>query len=90
MLSLSPTLNLPAPDADGNRVGGSFGVADMVARVASGETLVVSGFGRLLEQRDTRINEARNSSARRSTDVKKKRSELLILLTPKIIHSAAN
>ena len=53
MLSLSPTLTLPTHDADGNRVGGSLGVADMLARLADGETIVVSGFGRLLEERDT-------------------------------------
>jgi len=84
MLSLSPTLTPPAP-GDGNRVGGSPGVVDMLARLADGETIVISGFGRLLLERDT--GAARN---RRSTDVTRKRSEVLILLTPRILRATAN
>jgi MSHA biogenesis protein MshL len=83
MLSLSPTLT-PPTQGDGKRVGGSPGVVDMLARLADGETIVVSGFGRLLQERDT--GPARN---RRSTDVTRKRSEVLILLTPKTLRSSA-
>ena len=90
MLSLSPTLTLPTHDADGNRVGGSLGVADMLARLTDGETIVVSGFGRMLDVRDAGTGAARNSFFRRSTDVTRKRSEVLILLTPRILHSTAD
>jgi type II secretory pathway component GspD/PulD (secretin) len=87
MLNLSPTLTLPTHDADGNRIGGSLGVADMLARLTDGETIVVSGFGRLLEERDAGT---RNSFFHRSSDVTRKRSEVLVLLTPRILHSTAN
>jgi MSHA biogenesis protein MshL len=90
MLSLSPTLTLPMLDADGNRVGGSLGIADMLARLTDGETIVVSGFGRLLDERDARTGAARSSFFRRSTEVTRKRSEVLILLTPRVVHSTTN
>jgi MSHA biogenesis protein MshL len=87
MLSLSPTLTLPTHDADGHRVGGSLGVADMLARLSDGETIVVSGFGRLLEERDAGT---RSGFFRRATDVMRKRSEVLILLTPRILRSTSD
>jgi MSHA biogenesis protein MshL len=90
MLSLSPTLTLPTRDADGNRVAGSLGLADMLARLTDGETIVVSGFGRMLDVREAGSREARNSYFRRPSDVTRKRSEVLILLTPKILHSTSD
>jgi type II secretory pathway component HofQ len=90
MLSLSPTLTLPTRDAGGNRVGGSLGLADMLARLADGETIVLSGFGPLFEERETKAGEARNSFFRRSPDVPRKRSEVLILLTPRILRGTAD
>lgn len=55
--------------------------ADMIARVADGETLVVWGF-----TGDRDIRERRNVGwFRRKTAVTRKRVEILLLLTPKII-----
>jgi type II secretory pathway component GspD/PulD (secretin) len=85
MLSLSPTLTLPT-HGDGNRAGGSPAVVDMLARLADGETIVVSGFSQL-QERDTGTGATRN---RRSTDVTRKRSEVLILLTPRILRSSSD
>ena len=86
MLSLSPTLTLSSHE-NSNRVGGSPGMVDMLAYLADGETIVVSGFGRLLQERETGTGAARN---RRSTDVTRKRSEVLILLTPRTLRATAD
>ena len=73
-LSLSPILNAPA------RIE-----SDMLARVADGETLVLSGF-----TNDREIRERRNLGVTggwfgRGTVVTRKRVELVILLTPRIV-----
>ena len=73
-LSLSPILKAPAPIE-----------SDMLARVADGETLVLSGF-----INDREIRERRNVGLAggwfgRGTLVTRKRVELVILLTPGIV-----
>ena len=73
-LSLSPILKAPA-----------LIESDMLARVADGETLVLSGF-----TNDREIRERRNVGLTggwfgRGTVVTRKRVELVILLTPRIV-----
>jgi type II secretory pathway component HofQ len=64
---------------------------DTLARVANGETLVVSGF-----HRDRDVKERRSGGAftggwfGRSTVVVHKRVELLVLLTPTVVNTAAD
>jgi type II secretory pathway component GspD/PulD (secretin) len=65
-LSLSPMLFAPQAIA-----------SDMVARVADGETIVVSGMGRDREMRERR--------GRRDLVVTRKHIELVVLLTPRIL-----
>jgi type II secretory pathway component GspD/PulD (secretin) len=73
-LALSPIVKAPA-----------VAESDMVARVADGETLVVWGF-----MRDREVRERKNVGLAggwfgRSTVVTRKKVELVILLTPKIV-----
>jgi type II secretory pathway component GspD/PulD (secretin) len=86
MLSLSPTLTQPT-QGEAERAIGSLGMVDMLARLTDGETIVVSGFARLLQERDTGTGAARS---RRAADVARKRSDVLILLTPRILRSSAD
>src|SRR5205807_3671426 len=74
MLSLTPMLNAPA-----------LAEADTLARVADGETLVISGFTRNREVRERANLGLRGGWFGRRTVVTEKRVELLILLTPKIL-----
>jgi type II secretory pathway component GspD/PulD (secretin) len=74
MLSLTPMLSAP-----------SIVEADMLARVTSGETLVMSGFTHAREVRE-RTNVGRTGGwFGRGTVVTQKRVELVILLTPKVL-----
>jgi len=78
MLSLTPIL--PAP---------LTAEADTLARVADGETIVISGFSR-----DREIKERKNTGLTggwfgRSTVITKKRVELVILLTPRILNTSS-
>jgi type II secretory pathway component GspD/PulD (secretin) len=76
-LSISPVVSRPA-----------IAEADMLARVAEGETLVVSGFGR---ERETRQRKAAGISGGwfgRTTVVTRRRVELVILLTPRLVRGA--
>jgi type II secretory pathway component GspD/PulD (secretin) len=74
-LSLSPIVKAPA-----------VAEADMLARVADGETLVISGF---LHDRDVKERKTVGGTTSgwfgRGTVVSHKRVELIILLTPKIV-----
>jgi type II secretory pathway component GspD/PulD (secretin) len=74
-LSLSPIVTAPA-----------VAEADMLARVADGETLVISGF---LRDRDVKARKTVGGPTSgwfgRGTVVTHKRVELIILLTPKIV-----
>ena len=59
--------------------------ADTLARVADGETLVVSGFTHSREVRGRSNLGVRGGWFGRGTVVTQKRVEILILLTPKIL-----
>ena len=74
MLSLTPILNAPA-----------IVESDTLARVADGETLVISGFTRNREVRERTNLGTRGGWFGRGTVVTQKRVEILILLTPKIL-----
>ncbi len=74
MLSLAPILREPA-----------IAESDTLARVADGETLVISGFMRNREIRERTNVGLRGGWFGRGTVVTQKRVELLILLTPKIL-----
>jgi type II secretory pathway component GspD/PulD (secretin) len=74
MLSLTPMMKSPA-----------VAESDTLARVADGETLVVSGFTRSREVRERTNQGIRGGWFGRRTVVTQKKVELLILLTPKIL-----
>jgi MSHA biogenesis protein MshL len=74
MLSLSPLASRPA-----------LAEADTLARVASGETIVVGGFLRDREVRERRSVGITGGWFGRSTVVTRRKVQLLILLTPKIL-----
>ena len=57
----------------------------MLARVADGETLVISGFTRDRETRERRAVGITGGWFGRSTVVTRKRVEMVILLTPRIV-----
>lgn len=59
--------------------------SDLVARVADGETLVVGGFGTDRESRERRAVGTAGGWFGRSTVVTRRRVELLILLTPRML-----
>ncbi len=73
-LSVSPIVKLPAA-----------GQADLIARVAGGETLVLSGFTRTREVRETKHSGTSGGWFGRSTVVTQKHVEMVILLTPRIV-----
>ncbi len=74
-LSLSPIINAP-----------TAAEADMLARVADGETLVVSGFTRQHDVKESKTVGGNHSGwFGRGTVVTRKRAELIILLTPKVV-----
>jgi MSHA biogenesis protein MshL len=77
-LSLSPIVTSPAAIE-----------SDMIARVADGETLVISGFTRDREVRERKNVGIGGGWFGRGTVVTRKRVELVILLTPKIIAGVA-
>jgi len=74
MLSVTPIVNAPSRQE-----------ADMLARVADGETLVLAGFTRDREVREKKNLGAKGGWFGRSTVVTKKKVELVILLTPRVI-----
>ena len=74
MLSLTPMLKAPA-----------IAESDTLARVADGETLVISGFTRNREVRERTNLGLTGGWFGRGTVVTQKRVEMLILLTPKIL-----
>jgi type II secretory pathway component GspD/PulD (secretin) len=77
MLSLSPMLTLGSSDAGGKLAGRSSGEADMLARLADGETMVVGGF-------------SRGSYFGRTPGTTSRRTEVLVFLTPKILHATVD
>jgi type II secretory pathway component GspD/PulD (secretin) len=77
-LSLSPIVESPTAIE-----------SDMLARVADGETLVISGFTRDREVRERKTVGITGGWFGRGTVVTHKRVELVILLTPKIVAGVA-
>jgi type II secretory pathway component GspD/PulD (secretin) len=77
-LSLTPILTSPAVIE-----------SDMIARVADGETLVVSGFTRDREIKEKKAVGMSGGWFGRGTVVTRKRVELVILLTAKIVAGVA-
>jgi type II secretory pathway component GspD/PulD (secretin) len=77
-LSLSPIVKSPAAIE-----------SDMIARVADGETLVISGFTRDREVRERKAVGISGGWFGRGTVVTHKRVELVVLLTPKIVAGVA-
>jgi len=73
-LSLSPVLALPQALA-----------ADMVARVADGETVIIAGLGRDRETRERKNAGINGGWFGRATVVTRKHVELVVLLTPRIV-----
>jgi type II secretory pathway component GspD/PulD (secretin) len=73
-LSVSPILKAP-----------SIAEADMIARMVDGETLAISGFTRDRETRERKSVGITGGWLGRATVVTRKRIELIILLTPKIV-----
>lgn len=59
--------------------------ADMIARVRDGETMVIAGLTRESEMRERRSAGTRGGWFGRSTVIVRKRFQLLILLTPRIL-----
>jgi type II secretory pathway component GspD/PulD (secretin) len=74
MLSVSPILNAPVAAE-----------SDTVARVIDGETLIISGFTRDREIRERKTVGISGGWFGRGTVVTRKRVEVVILLTPKIL-----
>jgi len=70
--------------------GGTSAAAGTGGVIVANGTIVISGFGPMFEARETKAGEARNSLFRRSPDVPRKRSEVLILLTPRILRGTAD
>ena len=86
MLSLSPIVNLHAADAkDKAPAMMATREADTLARVADGGTIVLAGFTREHETRERQAAGIKGGWFGRSTVVTKKRIELVILLTPRIV-----
>jgi type II secretory pathway component GspD/PulD (secretin) len=77
-LSLSPIVKAPATIE-----------SDMLARVADGETLVVSGFTRDREVRERKNVGISGGWFGRATVVTHHRVEVVILLTPRIVAGSA-
>jgi type II secretory pathway component GspD/PulD (secretin) len=73
-LALSPIVRTPA-----------VAESDVIARVADGETLVISGFTRDRETRERKAGGASGGWFGRTTVVTRKRVEIIILLTPTIV-----
>ena len=73
-LSLSPIVHGP-----------SMAEADMIARVADGETLVIWGFTRDRETRERKTVGAGGGWFGRATIVTRRKVEMIILLTPRIV-----
>jgi type II secretory pathway component HofQ len=88
MLSLSPILTLRTP-AERGKAAVATRESDTLARVADGETIVMSGFGRMRETREKKVAGVKGGWFGRSTVVTRRHVELLILLTPRILTMAS-
>jgi type II secretory pathway component GspD/PulD (secretin) len=86
MLSLSPIVIMRLAGDDAQQLAaGAVREADMLARVNDGETIVVAGLTREQETRERRATGIAGGWFGRSTVVLRKRFELVILLTPRIL-----
>jgi type II secretory pathway component GspD/PulD (secretin) len=90
-LAVGPVVTLRQPDEDPHTPDVVMVRAlDTLARVANGETLVVSGFHRTVDVKERRSGGGFTGGwFGRSTVVVHKRVELLVLLTPTIVNTAA-
>ena len=85
-LSLSPIVTLQDADSgNGAPAVTAIRETDTIARVADGETLVLGGFTRLRETRERQNAGTSGGWFGRSTVVTRKRIELVITLTPRIL-----
>jgi type II secretory pathway component GspD/PulD (secretin) len=85
-MSVSPIVTLQDGDADnGAPAPAASRESDILARIADGETLVLAGFTRERETRERQNAGIRGGWFGRSTVVTRKRSELVIMLTPWIL-----
>ncbi len=85
-LSLSPIVTLQDADSgNGAPAVTAIRETDTMARVADGETLVLGGFTRLRETRERQNAGTSGGWFGRSTVVTRKRIELVITLTPRIL-----
>jgi type II secretory pathway component GspD/PulD (secretin) len=82
-LSLSPIVTLRTPGGRGTTTAATR-EAETLARVADGETIVMSGFGRTRDMREKKATGIKGGWFGRSTVVTRRHVELLILLTPRI------
>jgi MSHA biogenesis protein MshL len=90
-LAVGPVVTLRQTDDDKNTPDVvAVRELDTLARIANGETLVVSGFHRDVETRERRSGGGFSGGwFGRSTVVVRKRVELLVLLTPTVVNTAA-
>ena len=79
MLNLSPMLSAPGSNA-----------SDTLARVGDGQTIVISGLSQDRETKERKNTGTKGGWFGRSTVVTRKRVEIVILLTPKILTPAAS
>jgi len=85
-LSLSPIVTLQEADSgSGEAALTTIRETDTLARVADGETLVLGGFTRQREIRQRQNAGTRGGGFGRSTVVTRRRVELVIMLTPRIL-----
>jgi type II secretory pathway component GspD/PulD (secretin) len=85
-LSLSPIVTLQDADGgNGEPTVTTIRETDTLARLADGETLVLGGFTRQRETRERQNAGTRGGWFGRSTVVTRKRVELVIMLTPRIV-----
>jgi type II secretory pathway component GspD/PulD (secretin) len=89
MLSLNPSLSVSSEDGSGKGAGRLVREASTLARVADGETVVFAGFPHSSEVREE-PSAARGGWLGRKAPPLKKRTELLILLTTRILNSSAD
>ncbi|HEV3141171.1 MAG TPA: hypothetical protein VGY57_11670, partial [Vicinamibacterales bacterium] len=87
MLDVTPILHRGA-GAPGVDQMPAVAEAEMLARVADGETLVVAGFTRDRETRERKTVGISGGWFGRSTVVTKHRVEIVILLTPRLVPGA--
>jgi MSHA biogenesis protein MshL len=85
MLSVSPILTLRSPSTTGHTTASATRESDTLARVADGETIVMSGFGRVRQIREKKSGGLKGGWLGRTTVVTRTHVELLVLLTPTIL-----